>query len=246
MLETLLNGLRDLHRNHEKGHGRKRSETIQEQAEYACAFARENSLLVEPEYSFSDLTAGNIAPVSGEVGLVRGAEHVVELDGLSGRMKKFTIPSGFGLTPKLLHHEVANASLYQEHATTKPSIEFVEATPLEYLTRWHACNELFHDDVQLTTIILWPNGDTSFGITQPQYGGNIPDITCIEEYFTQAGWTRVKNALHHTVFYNYAFQLLALDIEPRNCYISDDGNLLPFDVILSEPDDELSDFLKLY
>ena len=55
MLETLLNGLRDLHRNHEKSYGRERGETIQEQAEYACTFARKNSILIEPGFSFEDL-----------------------------------------------------------------------------------------------------------------------------------------------------------------------------------------------
>lgn len=160
-------------------------------------------------------------------------------------MKKFTVPSGFGLTPKLLHHVQAHADLRPELQSTKPSIEFTPATPLEYLTRWKACNDLFHDDVQLTTVILWSDRRVSFGITQPQYAGSIPTNARIEDYFSETMWVRVPNELGHTIFYNYAYDILALDIEPRNCYLSDDDELLPFDVILSSPNDDLRDFLKL-
>ena len=246
MLEALLNELRHLHRDHKESDGRERRLSIQEQAKYACAFARKNGILVEPSYDFSEISVVNNTQTTDETSLVKGAEHVVELDASLRRMKKITIPTGFGLTPKLLYHDVPHASLRGNQVTTRASIEYIEGSPLEYLTRWHACNELFHDDAKLTTVILWPNGDTSFGITQPQYSGNIPEVSRIEDYFSQAGWTRIKNALHHTIFYNYAFGVLAFDIEPRNCYISQQGNLLPFDVILSEPDDVLSDFLQLY
>jgi len=242
MLEALLNELQDFHRDNQKSHGQGRGQAIQDQAQYACAFARKNGILEEAPYSFGEFKADT---ESGSTSLVRGAEHVVELDEFSHRIKKFTLPSGFGLTPKLLHHVQAHADLRPELQSTKPSIEFVPATPLEYLTRWQACNDLFHDDVKLTTVILWSDQRVSFGITQPQYAGNIPSNTRIEEYFSQTMWTRVSNELGHTVFYNYAYDILALDIEPRNCYLSENDDLLPFDIILSTPDDELREFLKI-
>jgi len=111
MLETLLNGLRDLHRNHEKGHGRKRSETIQEQAEYACAFARKNSILIEPDFSFDKLITSDETRNDGVASVTRGSEHVVELDSEASKMIKITIPEGFGLTPKLLQVKQAHADL---------------------------------------------------------------------------------------------------------------------------------------
>ncbi len=36
-----------------------------------------------------------------------------------------------------------------------------------------------------------------------------------------------------------------MDAVPRNCYIRD-GLILPFDVILSHPNEELAKFLSLY
>lgn len=38
-----------------------------------------------------------------------------------------------------------------------------------------------------------------------------------------------KNSAGHGLFFNYAFQILAIDVLPRNCYLNE-GNLLPFDV----------------
>lgn len=49
----------------------------------------------------------------------------------------------------------------------------------------------------------------------------------------------------HSLFLKYAFQTLAIDALPRNCYLKD-GDLLPFDVILCHPDEELEAFLRLY
>jgi len=49
----------------------------------------------------------------------------------------------------------------------------------------------------------------------------------------------------HSLFFNYAIQTLAIDDLPRNCYLKD-GDLLPFDVILCQLDEELEAFLRLY
>lgn len=246
MLKTLLNELRDLHSNHQKSYGRKRSKVIKEQAEYACAFARENSILIEPEYSFENLVTPDKNYEQSINAVIKGSEHIVELDSDSSTIIKITIPEGFGLTPKLIQVIQAHSNLRDEIKSYRPSIEFLTGTPLEYLSRWQVCNDLFNDNVDLCNVILWPNGRVSFSISQPLYAGNIPSNTEINTYFSQAGWTQINNTLHHSIFYNYAFGALAMDIEPRNCYVSDDGNLLPFDIILSEPDDELSEFLKLY
>jgi len=45
--------------------------------------------------------------------------------------------------------------------------------------------------------------------------------------------------------FNDAFNILAIDVLPRNCYIRD-GQLQPFDVILCQPDEPLEEYLKLY
>ncbi|MES2707064.1 MAG: hypothetical protein V4726_10730 [Verrucomicrobiota bacterium] len=127
----------------------------------------------------------------------------------------------------------------------RETVEFAPATPLEYLERWMDANELFNDDVRLVSVIEWADGQVSFGITQPQYHGEPADPREIEHYFLKAGWTPVPDTTGHRIFYNYSWQVLAIDAEPRNCYIND-GCLLPFDVILRRPDEALEKHLRLY
>ena len=126
------------------------------------------------------------------------------------------------------------------------SVEFVPATPLEYLNRWQMCNTLFQDEVELHRVLQWKDGSVSFVISQPQYNGELPSAQEIESYFEKAGWQRIIAEEGRSVFYNYAFSALALDIEPRNCYIAETGEILPFDVILAHPNREVENFLGLY
>ncbi len=49
----------------------------------------------------------------------------------------------------------------------------------------------------------------------------------------------------HSLFYNFAFATLAIDALPRNCYLKG-GDLLPFDVILCQPDEDMESFQHLY
>lgn len=156
---------------------------------------------------------------------------------------KTTKPPSFGLRPEIIERPLAvrpGASVEYRKA-----IEFVVATPLEYLVRWQMNNELFGDDVKLVSVIQWKDCLVSFGITQPQYQGTPAETRDIERFFKEAGWVLLSEPSSHTVFYNYAFQVMAIDAESRNCYLTDDG-LQPFDVILCEPDDEIERFLRIY
>jgi hypothetical protein len=156
---------------------------------------------------------------------------------------KITIPPGFGLTPVIRRVPIAN--LRSEQQEFRNVIEFVAATPLEYLERWENCNLLFGDDVQLASAIDWPDGTLSLCTTQPQYHGEPAEYRDIEAGFISRGWTRLKDPSGHAVFFNYAFGVMAIDAERRNCYLTD-GQLQPFDVILCRPDEAMSAFLGIY
>lgn len=106
-------------------------------------------------------------------------------------------------------------------------------------------NDVFGDDVHLASVICWQDDQVSFGITQPQYHGVPATAREIEDYFLRADWERLKDPSGHVVFFNHAFGVMAIDAEPRNCYINE-GGLQPFDVLLREPDDRLERFLGIY
>ncbi len=89
-------------------------------------------------------------------------------------------------------------------------------------------------------------GKVSFSINQPAYGGIPAEQRDIERIFKRAGWQLVKQPTGHVIFFNFAFDALAIDIAARNCYYdSTSDDLLPFDVILLRPCDALRNFLKL-
>ncbi|WP_395751580.1 hypothetical protein [Prosthecobacter sp.] len=158
---------------------------------------------------------------------------------------KITVPPKFGLIPAIGSSPRANLRDDPTLPAFKEQIEFIHATPLEYQERWIAANDVFEDDVRLTSVVEWSDGRISFSISQPQYHGEPATHREIEGFFNAAGWKRILDDSGHLLFYNYVFEVLAIDALPRNCYIKD-GSLLPFDVILCRPDDRLQDFLKPY
>jgi hypothetical protein len=106
-------------------------------------------------------------------------------------------------------------------------------------------NETFGDDVRLVSVIRWSDGMVSFGITQPQYHGVPAEPRDIEKFFKDAGWSRLKDPSGHLVFFNYAFEIMAIDAVKRNCYINK-GGLQPFDVILCRPNEKMNAYLGIY
>ena len=160
-------------------------------------------------------------------------------------MIKITVPPKFGLIPAVISVPQANLRNDPTIPPLRKETGIVHATPLEYLERWLAANEVFEDDVRLTSVIEWSDGQISFAISQPQYHGEPATDREIDHFFTEAGWTRIRDATGHVLFFNYAFNVLAIDALPRNCYVRD-GQLQPFDVILCHPTEELESFLRLY
>lgn len=173
------------------------------------------------------------------------SEHMVDFSSSRGVVAKITKPPGFGLVPYVRSCPMVNLREPDAAPVMRESVEFAAATPLEYLERWLDANELFQDDVRLVSVIEWADGQVSFGITQPQYHGVPADPREIERFFLEAGWTSIPDTTGHRIFYNHNWQVLAIDAEPRNCYING-GLLLPFDVILCRPDDTLERQLQLY
>lgn len=230
--------LRDLCKNDCACHGQDRENRIRAQAQHALVVAAEFGCLIEADVSWAEFL---VLCADATV----GTEHMVELDARTGMVGKTTIPPAFGLVPELRRHALAILRCEEDALRERDVIEFVPATPLEYLSRWCACNEVFGDAVRIVSVIRWADGMVSFGITQPQYHGTPAEPREIDSFFLQAGWSRLNNPSGHTVFFNHAFGVVAIDAESRNCYINE-GGLQPFDVILCVPDQSLERYLGIY
>jgi hypothetical protein len=230
LLAPLYNRLSDLHAEIGGRFGAERLQAIQAQAESACAFADEVGRLTLPKLTFEEW-------VSTDAELRSGAEHVVEFDESLESVGKITVPVGFGVIPI-----VKRLALHPERDA---SIEYDSATPLEYLYRWSMANEIFRDRVELLSVIKWKDGKVSFSIKQPYYPGVKATHKEIEDGFRANGWEKRPSLNSLSIFYNYAYGILAFDAEPRNCYIDQD-DLQPFDVVLCRPTPELEDLLDLW
>lgn len=169
---------------------------------------------------------------------------MVDFNHRLGLIGKITIPPGFGLAPFLHQEETVHAdpSAPKEY---RSSIEFRLATPLEYLDRWSACNEVFGDAVRVASVILWKDGLISICIIQPQYPGERADQRDIRRYFEENGWQHIKDPSGHEIFYHYSYQIMAIDAVGRNCFIDSLG-IQPFDVILCSPDEDIEKYLAIY
>ena len=237
-LVSFAERLRDVCDNHGDCNGPERCEQIRNQAQHALTVAAEFGLLRKPDFSWSEFR-------DSSEGANIGTEHMVELDTTSGLVGKTTIPPAFGVIPEVQRISVAVANPDSEVVREREAIEFVNATPLEYLSRWIASNDIFGDNVRLVSVIRWSDGMVSFGITQPQYHGVPAETREIEAFFNDAGWSRLKDPSGHMIFFNYAFAIMAIDAEKRNCYINK-GGLQPFDVILCRPSEKMNSFLEIY
>jgi len=241
-LEEFHDRLRDLCPDDGGDSGNDRSEASAHQAEQACALAGRLGLLIERPNSWGHFRGNETE------GLQSGTEHIVEMSDHRDRVAKITIPPGFGLTAAVVERSAVNLRNDPALPSTRACVELVKATPLEYLQRWIAANDVFEDDVRLESVVRWEGGDVSFGISQPQYHGDPAPDREIDWYFKSAGWKAVgdpSSPAGHQLFYNYAFQVLAVDALPRNCFLNEDL-LLPFDVILCRPDERMEQFLGLY
>lgn len=237
-LATFFERLRDLCQNNSECHGQERDKRVRAQAEQAVALAAEFGILIQENDTWEEFLAH--CPEA-----MIGTEHMVEQEEHTGIVGKTTIPPAFGLIPELVRLPLAVLQPDSSKPRFREAIEFVHATPLEYLTRWRACNEVFGDDVRLVRVIRWRDGLVSFGITQPQYHGIPADPREIDDFFRRAGWMPIHDPSGHTVFFHHVFGVLAIDAATRNCYVNQ-GGLQPFDVILLEPGEDLERFLEIY
>lgn len=172
-----------------------------------------------------------------EVDDLTGGEHLVTLGLDEKHVLKTTHPGkfGFGVDVEMIHPRGWNA---------KPRITagLVDASPEEYVFRLLKQNELFADNISVIGVVRFPQG-VSVLTSQPFYKGCRTEQVAIDEWFTSQGWTKV--ALKAGAFFRAEDDLLIMDALPRNVLTLENGELMPFDVVIVRPSEMLKCRLML-
>jgi hypothetical protein len=165
-------------------------------------------------------------PVSPE----DGGEHRVRYEETTGRWRKTTHPGTFG------------AQLVVEPAIDKQTQEFVErpmmghATPLEYLERLILANDVFGDDIRLEKIVETPDG-LSIETSQPDIDGGLPSREEIGLFMTALAFEPSRGI--PSAWLRRADSVLAFDAHEANFIKTNQGDVLPIDVVLQRAGEEL-------
>lgn len=105
------------------------------------------------------------------------------------------------------------------------------ATPLEYLERLRLANEKFADGIRFLGVI-----DASDGwrlvISQPNVQGGPPTPKDVLQFFR---WHKFQ-AVNDKTYYRAMDNLLVGDAHTGNLKKLPNGSIVPFDVLLSQPD----------
>jgi hypothetical protein len=220
----VLSGIRGIRSTEPESSGLAREIRTDREAQSLAAWADDRGIL----------STRSRPPQSDEL---TGGEHFVELNEDAGIVFKSTHPGkfGFGADVEMVHPRGRSA---------RPRITagLVDASPDEYLFRLTKQNELFGDNVRVMGAVRYPQG-ISVLTTQPFYKGARTDQPAIDAWFDALGWKMLHSK--DGAYYHADRDLLIMDALPRNVLTLEDGNLMPFDVVIVRPSQSLKSRLRL-
>ncbi len=198
---------------------RRRARAVLESGERSTAFGAEKLALIEWGAS-SGLKLPHdfccrFVPVSS------GAEHLVYHDQVARRAIKLTRPNAFG------------------HSAAEPGGRGATAT--EYLRRLTYHNLLFGDDVRLLGLIQTEDS-VQVVSSQPWITAHAetPNATVeqIDDYFERLTFVR-SDLFEGAVYYSKFLDIVAADAHSLNVLISEENFIVPIDVVIGRPGDDL-------
>jgi hypothetical protein len=122
------------------------------------------------------------------------------------------------------------------------SDEEPQASPIDYLERWHLHNQLFGDSVVFLGAIEDDN-KLRLLIEQPAIEGTVATLEEIESFFTTSGWLpfRVEGNL---AFFDPDRELTVSDTHLGNIIVMPDGQLAPIDLRVQHLTSALADIVR--
>ncbi|MEO7934497.1 MAG: hypothetical protein ABIT76_15215 [Chthoniobacterales bacterium] len=103
-----------------------------------------------------------------------------------------------------------------------------QASPIDYLERWHLHNELFGDHVKLIGVVE-EGRQMRMVIEQQAIRGTPATLKQIGEFFTSHGWKRFTTT-GEVAFFDPENNAVISDTHRGNIILMDDGLLAPIDL----------------
>ena len=103
-----------------------------------------------------------------------------------------------------------------------------QASPIDYLERWHLHNEIFGDEVIFLGVQRTDQG-LRLLIRQPAIAGQPATDAQIQRFFLEAGWLRFV-VDGNVAFFDPVRQIVISDTHRGNIILMDDGLLAPIDL----------------
>jgi len=154
-------------------------------------------------------------PFLTESPTAQGHEHQAWYDPKSNRWFKATYDNKFGLA-------------WGRDGT---------ATPIEYLERLRLQNVCFGDDVHLEALINC-KGKLRVLTSQPNINGEPAPAELIKQWFEVLGFQRIE-AGGSVAWYDEGTNLLIADAHEGNVIITEDSILVPIDLNITEPGEDM-------
>ncbi|MEO0416319.1 MAG: hypothetical protein AAF226_15340, partial [Verrucomicrobiota bacterium] len=106
--------------------------------------------------------------------------------------------------------------------------EECDASPIQYLERWHLHNVMFGDDIEFLGVVDSPAGMRMM-IEQPAIAGFPADEIQIRSFFEDSGWQAFQSD-GNLAFYDSKTHIAISDTHPGNLILMANGVFAPIDI----------------
>jgi hypothetical protein len=183
---------------------------------------RQFARLVEWAGQNSRLISPSLAQRLSNIG---GVEHETFNDPLSGRWIKLTWPGKAG----------KEMTAHERQPGVRPTLATVDAPPAGYLRRLALSNEKLGDDIRLHGIIDSAEGVRIVTSQRHIRRGEKAPPEDIARFFTANGFQQINEK----TFYHPGENLLVSDAHIGNVFKTPEGDIVPFDVGVQQPEGAL-------
>jgi hypothetical protein len=133
----------------------------------------------------------------------------------------------------------------------KDRLSLANATPRQYLKRIFRASVAFNDGSRIMGYVPKENGCPVIVHEQANAGGRDATVKQIESYMHERGFRRISPSaiveglvIQESTYYNAGANTLVGDCRPPNFRVSENGKIMPIDVLITKPEGRMLTLCK--